>query len=133
MFVTGDIVSVQTAEILKEYPYGRNSIGGLFPINRHLYEVLADLGNEVYVIGIGNIAIAAVRCDTLRLETAKSAWEPVFISGTVGVRFGARNYMGYPLPSYVYEQKYEIANIMYDRVVLRNEEQTLAVKGEDVI
>lgn len=133
MFDVGDIVAINTVEVVNGYPYARNSIGGLFPVNRDYYEVVADLGNGIYIIGVGNIAIAAVGCSLISLADVDAAWEEVVISGRVRIKEGARNYMGYPLPTYVFEQEYTVANIMYDRVVLSNATQTLAVKGEDIV
>ena len=133
MFDVGDIVAINTVEVVNGYPYARNSIGGLFPVNRDYYEVVADLGNGIYIIGVGNIAIAAVGCSLISLADVDAAWEEVVISGRVRIKEGARNYMGYPLPTYVFEQEYTVANIMYDRVVLSNATQTFAVKGEDIV
>lgn len=133
MYNIGDIVSVQIASIENEIPYGRNSIGGLFPINRRYYEIISDVGNGIYVIGIGNIAIAAVSCNVLHLEPVSRAYEPVEIDGVVSVREGARNYMGYPLPSYVYRRKYTVIHVVCDRVLIGDGTQILAVKGEDLI
>lgn len=132
MFNIGDVVSIQT-EFVDGFPHARNSIGGLFPVNRKYYEILSDVGNGLYVIGVGNLAIAVVSCHTLRLENIPQAWEPVLLDGIVSIKSGARNYMGYPLPSYVYEQKYAVINVIYDRVLLGNGMQTLAMKGEDLI
>ncbi|MBO5969812.1 MAG: hypothetical protein J6S14_15070 [Clostridia bacterium] len=132
MFEIGDIVSVK-AEDIGGALYGRNSVGGRFPVNRQYYEIVADLDNGLYVIGIGNLAIAAVRCGDLRLETVSSAWEPVDVSGKVRIRDGAKNYMGYPLPRYVYGKEYTVISVTYDRVLLANEHQTVAIKGEDVL
>lgn len=132
MFDIGDIVSVRT-EVIDGERYGRNSLGGLFPVNREYYEILTDMGNGLYVIGIGGLAIAAVQAGTLRLEDAESAWIPVLVCGKVHVKPGAKNYIGYPLPSYVYEQEYDVIRVMCDRVVLCNGTQVIAVKGEDVL
>lgn len=133
MFDVGDIVAINTVEVVNGYPYARNSIGGLFPVNRDYYEVVADLGNGIYIIGIGNIAIAAVGYSLISMADVDAAWEEIVISGRVRIKEGARNYMGYPLPAYVFGQEYTVANIMYDRVVLSNATQTLAVKGEDIV
>ena len=132
MFEIGDIVSVRTT-LMDGFPHGRNAIGGVFPVNRSLYEVIADMGNGIYVIGVGNLAIAAVPAGELRLSSASSAWEETDVSGKARIRHGARNYMGYPLPSYVYEQQYRVSNVLFDRVLLENENQVVAVKAEDLI
>lgn len=132
MFNIGDIVSVQT-EMVGGYPHAQNSIGGLFPVNRRYYEIVAVIDADLYIIGIGNLAIAAVRGDALTSEDVGSAWMPVNICGKVHIRAGARNYMGYPLPGYVYAQEYTVTSIVCDRVLLSGGDYTVAVKGEDVV
>lgn len=132
MFEVGDIVSVIT-EMIDGYPHGRNGVGGLFPVNRKYYEVVADLGNGLYIIGIGNLAIAAVTSNGIQLEDVSSAWQATDISGVVKIRNGARNYMGYPLPNYVYGREFTVVGIMCDRVSLRSGDHTVAVKAEDLL
>lgn len=133
MLQLGDIVSIQETELVDGFPYARNSIGGLFPVNRQYYEILSDIGNGLYTIGVGNIAIAVVSCGILRLESVASAWEPIVVPDIVIVPSGSRNYMGYLLPPYVCKQKYTVINVICDRVLLRNKDQTLAMKGEDLV
>jgi len=132
MFDIGDVVSVRTVQV-DGFPYGRNAIGGQFPVNRDYYEIITDIGNGIYIIGVGNLAIAAVCAGELRLETVILDWPKVPVGGPAKIRKGSRNWMGYPLPSYIYEQDFVIDSVLFDRVLLRNETLSLAVRAEDLL
>lgn len=132
MFDIGDVVSVRTISV-DGFPYGRNAIGGQFPVNRDYYEIITDIGNGIYVIGIGNLAIAAVCGEELRLETAKLEWQNIEIGIHVRIKKGARNWMGYPLPSFIFNQKFVVDSVLFDRVLLRGDTLSVAVKSEDLI
>lgn len=132
MFDIGDVVSVRTIPV-DGFPHGRNAIGGLFPVNRDYYEIITDIGNGIYVIGVGNFAIAAVCAGELRLESASMNWPEIIVGTHVKIKNGARNWMGYPLPSYVYNQDFVIDSVLFDRVLLRNDALSLAVKAEDLL
>lgn len=136
MFKVGEVIRLKNTVDINGRTRCRTSQGGYFYVNRDRYNIISIIGGS-YLIGVGNIPIAAVSEENMEKCDAEKAWdEHIFAIGDrVMIRSGAMDYAGFDLPSGVkLRDIYTIGLITCDRIVLYNSKKRLvcAVKAADV-
>lgn len=135
-FNVGDIIHLTNTETIDGRVRCRTSQGGYFYVNRERYNIISITGGN-YLIGVGNIPIAAVTEDNIESCNADKAWDEhgLSVGDKVKIREGAMEYTGFDLPSGVKPHiPYTIGLITCDRIVLYNNRKRMvcAVKADDV-
>lgn len=135
-FNVGDIIRLTNTEMIDGRVRCRTSQGGYFYVNRDRYNIISITGSN-YLIGVGNIPIAAVSEENIESCDADKSWDDhgFSIGDKVEIREGTMGYTGFDLPSGVKPHiPYVIGLITCDRIVLYNNRKRLvcAVKADDV-
>ena len=99
-FNVGDIIRLMNTEMIDGRVRCRTSQGGYFYVNRDRYNIISITGSN-YLIGVGNIPIAAVSEENIESCDADKSWDEhgFSVGDKVEIREGTMGYTGFDLAS----------------------------------